>query len=248
MDVVGAIVLIVTVISIAVAVAIVVRRKPDDGVDRQAAQRREGGRAVPPAGEPSASDSWQDKFVWAAITATIGEQLKAQPFPTAAAAASQAYIVLVVAACIGYKFPSKVAAVYLQEFGTDGPSVHGKMVDAIDKWADRHSSGRPTIPDLPILKGVETPDVVSAPDVLKWAVPAFRYGIVLGASFPDLFRDLWENTKRDEQGLFHGLQQTGVPVPEDVVAAAKSDFDGMVEETAGFLPVYESKMGALPTT
>ena len=90
--------------------------------------------------------------------------------------------------------------------------------------------------------------MVSAPDVLKWAVPAFRYGIVLGASFPDLFRDLWENTKRDEQGLFHGLQQTGASVPEDVVAAAKSDFDGMVEETAGFLPFYESKMGALPTT
>ena len=241
MEVVGAIVLIV--IGIAVVVAILERLKPDDRVDRQAAHGREGERAVPAVGEPSASGSGQDKFVWAAITATIGEQLKAQPFPSAAAAASQAYIVLVVAACIGYKFPSKVAAVYRQDFGTDGPKVHGEMVDAIDKWADRHSSALPTIPDLPILKGVETPDMVSAPDVLKWAVPAFRYGIVLGSSFPDLFRDLWENTKRDEQGLFHGLQQT----PEVVVAAAKSDFDGMVEETAGFLPFYESKMGALPT-
>ena len=197
-------------------------------------------------GTRSKSKRRQDDFVWMAINSTIGDQLRSQPFPSDVMAASQANIVLVAAACIGYRFPDKVPAIYGQEFGGEGPRVHGEMVEAIDRWFDELGTPLTTIEDLPILKDVQTEDRMDVGSVLQWAIPAFRYGLVLGGSRPDLFRKFWENTQQRSRNLFRGMEQTNVSVPEDVVEAAEWSFEEIVERAEGFLPFYESQMGPFP--
>ena len=187
-------------------------------------------------------------FIDEAIRSLIGHQL-ISPSYSDEAASSMAYIALLAAACIGYKFPSKSPSIYAQEFGKKGPRVYGEMVDAINQWAAEECTPLSDLNELPILKipydnRLRLGETDDKQDVLHWAVIAFRYGCVLGASQPGLFRDLWINTKRR---TFQATRKGNVPIPDDMAAWENPDFDELVDQAAGFLEFYESNIGLLPT-
>ena len=190
-------------------------------------------------------------FIQAAIQSLLGQQMN-PPSYSAEAARSMAHIALVMAACIGFKFPSKVPSIYTQEFGKKRPRIYGEMADAINKWADAESTPLSDLAELPILKTpyhnrLRLGERDDKQDVLHWAVIAFRYGCVLGASQPDLFRDLWNNQQRRERRTIQAMRTANFSVADDVESYLDSNFDEFIDEPAGFLEYYESNISPLPT-
>ena len=152
-------------------------------------------------------------------------------------ALDMAQTVAVTAAGITYNSPTTAQAVYLQEFGKKATQTYAEMADYLAKVVADQSIKLSEMNDLPFLKtpfeNVERRGQgMPRSEVDMWNVIAFRLGVILGATQPDLFRQLLTNTPRPDS------------TPDD----GDFSFDDCVAQAAAFIEVYESNVGPLSAT